>query len=49
LGEKISYLSLYNYCFIVEKHRRSIIEIKENLRDIETISFENRAKLKNLL
>ena len=37
LGQKISYISLYEYCFIVDKHEREVAELKQEILDLRKL------------
>ena len=38
LGKKISYLSLYEYAFIVDKHEEEMAELKQKMSKLRTSS-----------
>ena len=35
LGKKISYLSLYEYCYIVDKHEKEVAELKQTINQLK--------------
>jgi hypothetical protein len=35
LGKKISYISLYEYCFIIDKHEKEVAEMKLTIADLQ--------------
>lgn len=46
LGKKISYLSLYEYCHIVDKHENQVAELKQQIIDLK-IKLVERKKSEN--
>ena len=42
LGQKISYLSLYEYAFIVDKHEEEMAQLKEKLSKVRRDSKLSR-------
>jgi hypothetical protein len=48
LGERISYLSLYKYSEVVDKHRNEIDLIQNKLIHLEDASIYNHEQLKRL-